>query len=649
MPHTFPIKLGEHGQYELSEAALAHILRGDTTIRPADKASGRPQETVLAGGLHTWSGWKAFAALHPSVVHLLDFRAGVHDAWYYARELQNGVITLKIPKRLFTNKAAAITQMPDNYYKSGYLWKTLFPQRYSEDDVVRVIGQALIHLDREDSTPPQDANGSGILYGYADTDNPFTAIKVRIQVRGGSIMSAFPAWEQPLTGNNGKAYSHEHSIGFQVALSTMEYDIAGQPYGPVFPAKLFALDALLERTPSFIRLRAPRDRSQSVDVSQAVRSRVLRKFAGKATPADLDQIDDYLADYPCAKDPAGLQAWIYQEFKPQLAKSAELFNAAQLMENVGECIWVLAFCDNRFKSRRAVDAMVRFISMAVVHAGGLSTLMFKRLLGQIITIATAHWHRSALRDVLEALASSPSRAALYTEFDLNPFVKRNDDVGLAVIGLPHIVMELKPEHLVEFVAFNLGENSLALFNKQRRVQMATDLITANKQWDMATDVMARFAGSDFEFFMPEKLDLSTLKLKDLPEEKDLEAIVRDYGRMLVMLRQRIVLEDLEAYRTEPDYSLYGTQAFFEHTRQRHKRALVLFTHTNMLKACLKFAEEVGYAGLGEACKEALERQATERIPMPKYIPDYINNWRHKLKAEDLASEVKLEEAFAQPT
>lgn len=645
MATTFPLKLGDAGQYELSESAFKHILWGDSAVRPVNTAEGRVLETVLSGGLHTYEGWKKFAALHPKVVHLLQFRAGVHDAWYFARELQNGVITLKVPRRLFTGNAASITQQPDNYYKSGFLWKTLFPIRYTEGDILKVIGEALLKLDQEDSTVPTAEQPAGVLYGYAATDDPFTAIKVRLQVRGNQILSAFPAWDQPATGNNGKPYSHIDSISFLIAESTLDHHKIHVPYGPVFPDNVFDLEVLIDRTPEFIKARQLRNPADRVDASRAAREKVLRKFAGKARPAELDLIDEYLADFPCAKDPFGTQRGIYEHYKDVLVKSPIVFNTAQVTENIGECLWVLAFCDNRFKTRRAVAAIVRILNMAVVHAGGLNTLMFKSLLGKMVTIARTHQDAAALRDVLAALSGSPCRAALYTDFDLNPFVKKNNADGLMIAGLPVIEVELKVHHLLEFLAFNLGENYLAIFSKDDRVAMARAIIDRPDLWKLADDVMARFTGRDFEFFMPTKLNLVELTTQTPPLERDLMAITRDYGRMLVMLRQRIVLEDPDAYNAEPDYSQMGTKAFFELMRQKHKHMVVRATHNQMLKTTKTYAENVGYADLSNACQAAMDRLPKERIPLPKYIPDYIDSWQKKSPPADRKANLAIEEIF----
>lgn len=642
---TFPMKFGEAGQYELSEEAFRHIVWGDTAVRPVKSAEGRDYEVVLSGGLHTYKGWEKFAALHPKIVHLLQFQAGVHDAWYFARELQNGVIALKIPRRLFTKNAAGITRLPDNYYKSGYLWKTLFPTSYTDEDILRAIGEALLNIDQEDSTPPTAEEPAGVLYGYASIDDPVAASKVRIQVRGDQIMSAFPAWEQPMTGNNGKAYSHEHSINFQIAESTLDYKKFDVPFGPVFLDNKFSLATLMERTPVFIMERQLRQLAEPIDAYRAARQSAIEKVAEKSTSAELDLVDAYLADFPCAKNPFAVQRLLYDHFLQSLDSTPTVFNAAQIAENVGDCLWLLVHCDNRFKTRRAVDAMIRFLSMAVVHTGGLCTLMFKSLLGKMILIARAHHLASALQEILAALASSPCRAALYTEFDLNPFVKTNDDFGLMTIGRPEIKLELTTEHLLEFFAFSLGENYLLSFSREQRLAIARSALDRLSIWRMASDVMSRFVGLDFDFFMPDILDLSELPTQALPFEDDLLAITRDYGRMMLMLRQRIILEDPVAYGAEKDFSLRGTQGYFELMRQKHKWALIRIQHQRMLDSALAFADKVGYPRLSDACRAANERFSTEMIPLPKSIPDYIDSWRKKAEPKDLAFDQMLDQMF----
>lgn len=641
MQKIFPLKFGDAGQYELGEPAFNHIISGETSDRPVKTAEGTVVERVLAGGLHTYNGWLNFLSEHPKIVHLMQFRMGVDDGWWFARELQNGVITLKVPRRLFNKGAASITQQPDTHYKSGYLWKTLFPRTYSEQDILKAIDEALGKLDRELSDELSAANPDGVLYGYTAVDDPLTAMLIRIQVRGNQIMSAFPAWDQPLTGNNGKPYSHVHSISFQLAESVVDNVKFMKAYGPVFPNQRFDLRALVAATPQFILGRRRRNPGDLVNVRNAARGRELARFAKRATPAELDLIDAYLADYPCAKDPFGTQNAIYTYYRAKLDQDLAVFNSAQVTENIGECLWVLYACDERFQTRRAVSAMVRFLGMALVHTGGLNTLMFKALIGDMITLAEAHSDPTALRDVLAALAHSPSRAAVYTEFDLQPYAMERD--GEEFDPSAPIEMALTVDHLLDFIAFNLGENYLLVFNKEERLQFARRFLDFHDQWRLAEDIMSRMSGRDFDFFMPTVLDLNGLKTQTPPKEKDLEDIIYDYGRMMVMMRQRTVMDDRVAYSTKtlhkdmPDYANIVRQKFkYWHVKERHGQ---------MLEEAKAYADRVQYAKLSKACDDAIKRRSKEGVPLPKPIPDYIPSWRQKLEPDDPLLTAGLDSIF----
>jgi hypothetical protein len=222
MPKVYPILFGKNDEYELSESAIKHIITGDTKTRPVTVNGIRTTENALSGGLHTWEAWNSFSVGYKNVVHLLEYDSEIHDDWFFARELQNGVITLKIPRSMYTGNAAKITMKPDHYYKSGYLWKTLFPVGYSEDDIIKLIAEALENIDMEDSSPPTAEKPAGVLYGYALLEDPVKTLKLRIQLRDNKVLSVFPSWEQPASGNNGKPYSHINSINFNIAESTVD-------------------------------------------------------------------------------------------------------------------------------------------------------------------------------------------------------------------------------------------------------------------------------------------------------------------------------------------------------------------------------------------------------------------------------------------
>ena len=627
MSKSYPIRFGKHQEYELTELALNHILVGETAVRPVNAGGVRTTEVALSGGLHTWAGWEGLLKQHTGVVHLLEYDVDQHDDWFFARELQNGVITLKIPRRMFTGDAASITMKPDVHYKSGYLWKTLFPMGYSEDDVIKVLAEAFDNLDREDSTHPTAEHPAGVLYGYALLDDPLKAMKLRIQLRGNQIQSAFPAWEQPLTGNNGKPYSHSHSINFNIAVSTVLYERYAKAWGPVFRNDDFSMSELLDLTPAFILCRPRRNPATGIDKWRETREIELIAIAPSMAANELEYIEIYLRDFVCSKDPYFIQANLYLNFANEIRQDDKMFNAAQLLENVAECIQVLTHSDLKHGTRRAIDAMVRFLGMAIVHTGGLSSLMFKRVLGEFAEASVGHHDNNSFREFFAALASSPSRAALYTEFDLNPFVKKNDAMGMITVGLPEVDIELKPEHLYEFIALNLGENYLLVLSKEQRIAIAKAFFSRPEQQAMVADAMSFLSGIDFQFFMPSRFEPSWLTKHSPPAEEDLISVARDYSRMLVMYRQRIVMEDPAAYKADLDMAQAGTQELFDLIRQKHKRAFVLTMHKAMLTELIDYAGHVGYVKLKAKVKHMLERLSKEAVPMPKPIPDYIMEGR----------------------
>lgn len=629
MTYQFPIYFGKGKEYFLTERSFQHIIDGEFAIRPStDNAGKKVLEQVLAGGLHTYAPWEAFLSLHPGVVHLREYDTDMHKDWYFARELQNGVIALKIPRHLFTGAAASITMQPDTHYKSGYLWKTLYPRAYSVDDILSAIEEALEKIDLEDSSFPSAAGADGLIFGYARVDQPFEAIRLRIQLHGNEIRSAFPSWDQPLTGNNGKPYSHEHSIGFQIAASTVGFEESDPPNSAVFSGGKFHLEALVSITPDFLLTRDKPMDGAIQDEWRASRIDELRRVAEICGEGDIAKVVNYLKDYVASKEPCYVQARIYEHYLDELDESLSFFNAAQLVENIRECCWLLSFYDQKQGSMEAIHCILRFLGMAVVHTGGLDSLQYKRLLSTFIEIAVGHHGIDSVKDVVEALAQSPNRAALYTEFNLNPYVKANDDNGLCIVGTSGVRMSLTPEHLFDFISLNLGENYLFTLSKAKRLTIARRFWLGRNSERLISDSLAYAVGADYDFFIPDKYDPSDMVGgKTVPSESALISIAKDYGRMLIIYRQRVVAEDIDAYAEELDFNDWGSQRFFEITRQKHKRAFIQTMHECMLQSFIKFAVTQKYEKLQNKCQLALSKLSKEHVPFPKLIPNYIQSWR----------------------
>ncbi len=93
--------------------------------------------------------------------------------------------------------------------------------------------------------------------------------------------------------------------------------------------------------------------------------------------------------------------------------------------------------------------------------------------------------------------------------------------------------------------------------------------------------------------------------------------------MLVLYRQRIVAEDIDAYRADLDYDQAGSLEFFNLIRQKHKRMFVLSMHEGMLNELINYAGSVGYGKLEASVEKAFKQLPQEAIPMPKPVPDYL--------------------------
>jgi hypothetical protein len=391
----------------------------------------------------------------------------------------------------------------------------------------------------------------------------------------------------------------------------------------VFKGKYLCLDTLLSFTPNFILNRQRRDSATSINNWRDEREKELMSIAPLMPSDKLELIETYLHDFICCKDPYNIQAKLYISSLEKIRRDDCMFNASQLLENIAECTQVLTYSDLKHGTRRSMDFIIHFLKVAVVHTGGLCTLMFKRVIGEFINTALVHNDEKSRREFFTVLAKSPARAALYTEFDLSPFTKKNNDDGLSIIGHSNVEIDLKPEHLYHFVALNLGENYLLSFSESNRQAIAQTCFSGPEMQAMVADCMSFLSGIDFQFFMPIRLEPILLEQELAPNEEDLITVIRDYSRMLVLYRQRIVLEDPKAYKAALDYGQYGSIEFFHLVRQKHKREFVWLMHNTMLDELHSLAENLGYTKLRQRIKSIKSGLPKESIPLPKKVPSYI--------------------------
>ncbi|WP_439531426.1 hypothetical protein [Marinobacter adhaerens] len=441
--------------FEISRASLDHIIRGDFSIRPTRRGD-KSTQTVLKGGLHTYDGWVSFKKLHADeLAHVLFFDSRVHSNWYFARTLGNGVITLRIPKELFSSKASKNTMYPDEYYKSGYLWKTLFPEGYGENDILNAIDVALNNLDRKSSI-------QGQLVGYCNLGDPLKEIRLVIQHRGEKILSAFPSWSQPNTGNDGKPYSHFDSIGFVVASSTEFFDdkvlLESEPIF-CFGGEVFGIERFVEKTPAIFKNRSiPRG---NVSAWSSDRERELRAYAESATKSELNQIKSYLSDVALIKNYPRILSGAYAE-DLEFRNSKDRYNSVIAHQNIIDGLSILFFSGDSFSDD--LEELIIFLLDNMVTFALVDLVIKRKILSTMIEIVSAMNRVSLSERFVLALAKSPVRRELYIEYLPDTIARKrlstpcslNHD-ALMLVSNPNLSIEFKVQDYLEILKEHVGE------------------------------------------------------------------------------------------------------------------------------------------------------------------------------------------------
>ncbi|ELP97369.1 hypothetical protein [Pseudomonas syringae] len=619
-----PIKIGPNNAFTLSPRALKHIIEGDFTTKVERPAGGGRTitTTVISGGLHTYSALKNLLKKHPKLTSLDAFDSDTDEDWFYIRELQNEVITAKLPRKLFASKAADITLLPETYYKSGYLWKTLFPKSFNQSEILDLIDQALHNIDKENSSEPSSPEQDYHIVGYVNAKHPMTAMRIQIQLQGNEIRSAFPSWTQPWSGNNGKPFSHADTISLIMSESVERTNGEHYKSSKIWHNNEPSYENLKRLTPDFTITRTIPKKGRPHDEWRRKRLEALDVIARQLTHQDILKILAYVTDHAITKESSFQQAFLYHS---NIAKSGSPldYNACQISQNVYECFHVLLKYDLYKKTNHFINCMQRYLQTSVIHTGGIHLFELKRLHKLFIDGVSAHHNQNSVQIFLDALSASPSRAATYHEFNVNTYNKRHDEDSMTTIGINGVILPVDSRILIDFVALNLGENYLLSFSAHQREDIARSLIFSQFSKKHISDALSYFLGSDFDFFAFRLPSLITAEGKTRPSDKTLERVIRDYHRMLVMYRQRLVLDDVISYGSDPYELEWMSPEFCDLVIIQHKRKFVQIIHEHFLKS---INENYESKKIQRLCKILLKSTNKEAVPLPQYIPDYIQSW-----------------------
>lgn len=613
--------IGPENSYTISDSAINHIINGNISERQdKDSANKTVLTKVIAGGLHTLSAWQTFLVNRPDIKHGLFFDPAKNENWYYCRELQNGVMLLKIPREAFQSKAAKITEFPETYYKSGYLWKTLFPIEYSKDDILIAINEALHNQDKEETE-------GDLIIGYTKNSDPLKVMKIRIQLRNKEILSAFPTWGQPMTGNNGKPFSHIEAINTVISGSTIyALDEKILIENLRFSWNNKKMESLIRATPKFIIDRKACKVGKARIEQRKKRNDELKEVSSKLTEYEIQDLlnliltDDYL------RYTAMVSIAFYNDSYKIIKNSLKIRNALSLYQNLIEILKVIYYNDLKNNTRKAFDFIKQFLKVRFINTGGIDQWEVKRLSNVIMEIISGYKDKNIALIFFELLIKSPCRIAFFTEFNFNQFFNKE----MAIIGINDAYDEpLEQKHFLVYVSENLGINYTLNFTDDFNIGLAKHIQyeIAENSIKLVDDSVRYSVAKDLNMFWSSfcaicdtfPLDENTIKL--------LDEVIYDYHRCLAASVQRIIAKHKKILSMEfDDYEDFDTPPYNRQVKARHEYQFLSMMMNIMIENLSDLYKKQGFESQAKELEAKYLPLSAEvkKIPMPRFIPEYID-------------------------
>jgi len=604
---------------QLTEHAITHITQGNFFVRTI---RNQDDKKVLSGGLHTYDGWVEFKKEYADELeHLHFFNSDNHKYWYYAREFGNGVITLRLPKDLFRGRAAKITMCPDNYYKSGYLWKTLFPKNYDRARIIDVIEEALEHEDI-------DQRQKGQIVGYINNDDPLLKMKVVIQHHGKEIKSAFPAWTQPNSGNNGKPFSHYENIGFVIAQSTEYFDDKEKthlrpPF--TFTGTNISIEELHHHTPSLFTHRRKIEITESPKSWALERNKELQNAI--LSPEENDLVFQYLNDFVLVKNHPELISGVYSHAFEELSENDSFYNTFQIVQNFVDGLNYLYFTG---QYERLIETIVFILNNMVSHTL-FDLLSKKKIISTIMNIVVSANIPELSYKFIKAFSHSPIRREGYLEYNIDSLNKKRLNVPidnvpdeLLLIKHPNLDIKLTYGDFIEIIKEILGETYTLNFNDDELDKMLDKVVKEQSEnhENLILDSLSLFTNEDFTSLHDCIGDILISASKYDAGDQELlitytGLILRDYCRIQFAHRQRINARYIKyhdfaktMYLPVDHELLFGT--ILKHERWSNTHNLEEFT-----KNILEFADLVSNKELKNDTENFRIKIGKEKPPLPE--------------------------------
>lgn len=616
--HTY--RINENLNLTLSQNALDHVLHGDVTDKVFPTDNGRIVKKVISGGLHTYSGWQAYLSRSPELKNIILYNNKNDGEWFYERELQNGTILLKLPESVFTSKAAKITLFPENNYKSGFLWKTLFPKTIDESNILDLLNDAMLNISKPESR-------DGELICYYKLDEPFNCMRIAVLYRDGEINSFYPTWTQPNTGNNGKPFSFFDNIGHVISESSMVNESLRLNVADVgMFSYLSTLADIQDITPElFISRRAV---TNNLEGWEQERIESIQSFVTNCSFSEINEIYNYVNDEGVSKYHDLVSQTAYSHFYPNIKLSLGFFNAISFNQNLIEGIMVLFYYDQNNQSKLYANTVLNLIDN--MFTAPLMDMWAKKRIHYTIANLTLDYHdKNFPAEYIDCLATSPTRREFFSEYFYESYDKKKnynsirtyEDIA-ELFGLILTPPQNEPvtySHFLHYFSDNLGESYSTNFSDEERTGFLLDAYPGDFYKNYIVDTLKYFDEKVFtrsafilECYLEHFLEDGHAK------PTKIHRVIYEYFKLQVAQRYRINLNYSE-YRDIPEaimlpiskHDAYAT--ILKH--ERYANRLMTDTVIDAVKKYLSIVEDLDLMKVLKDI-ERVDRKEIPRFPIP---------------------------------
>ncbi|WP_455851702.1 hypothetical protein [Pantoea endophytica] len=604
----------------MSQQALNHVISGDLTDKVFVTNQGRIVKKVISGGLHTYLGWLSFLKCRPEIRNLSGFFSARDSGWYYERELQNGTILLKLPESLLTSSAAKMTKFPEENYKSGYLWKTLFPKEIDSDELIELLSEALSNI-----SLPESRDGEIIC--YYKLNEPLKCMRISVLYRNGEINSFYPTWSQPNTGNNGKPFSFFDNIGHVSSESSL---VGNNKELNLTSIGLFSkLESFLDFPNITPRLFLDRKCDfSSLRGWERERSKKIVDYVDDCSLDQIHEIYNYVNDEAIIKHHDKAMQFAYENYNAYINLSEEFYNSISIHQNIIESIYLLFYFDQKNQSNLYSSCVLNLISN--MFTSPLADMWVKKIIHHHILHLTLHYHNENFAaEYFDALAVSPTRREAFSEYLYESHdkkinysnAKKQEDLTdiFCVISHPPQDKALTYSNFIHYFSDNLGESYSMHYSDEERKAFLLEAYPG-VHYEKYIKGCIRFMGQDVFTSFPFYISCYFEHFKKNGVDKPLfiDRIVVEYFKLQVAQRHRINLNyapynDIAEFVTFPAKKEDVYSYILKHERIANRNLT-----DEIIESTKKYLSKVEDAKLLKILKdiESKDRKEIPRFPIP---------------------------------